>query len=197
DVTVTEGAGMLFTVTLNNAVSGGFSVTTGYTGGTATGGGLPLVSPEDYNNAPQVLNFAGTAGETQQFTVATLNDAILEGPETFTITLSASNSAIVDSDTATGTINDNDSAAITIGDVTATEGTGLQFTVTLNNAVANGFTVTSGYTDGTATGGLPVLTSPEDYNNAPQVLNFAGTAGETQQFTVATLDDAIVEGTET
>ncbi|WP_411030114.1 Calx-beta domain-containing protein [Spongiimicrobium sp. 3-5] len=199
NVTATEGAGLLFTVTLNNEVAtGAFTVTTGYTGGTATGGALPLVAPEDYNNTAQVLNFTGTAGQTRQFTVATLNDVIVEGPETFTVTLTSSNPSVTDSDTAIGTINDNDAAAITVEDVTVTEGAGLLFTVTLNNTVASGaFTVTTGYTDVSATGGALPLVSPEDYNNTAQVLNFAGTAGETQQFTVATLNDVIVEGPET
>jgi hypothetical protein len=58
------------------------------------------------------LNFAGTAGETQQFTVATLDDALLEGTETFTASLNASDALITDTDTGTGTITDNDTAAV-------------------------------------------------------------------------------------
>ncbi|MCH7659018.1 MAG: hypothetical protein IH933_00005, partial [Euryarchaeota archaeon] len=54
-----------------------------------------------------------TAGETQQFTVATLNDVYLEPTETFTVSLDADNTLVVDSDTATGTLTDNDSAQIT------------------------------------------------------------------------------------
>ncbi|MEG3657397.1 Calx-beta domain-containing protein, partial [Arenibacter palladensis] len=155
-------------------------------------------SPEDYNNTAQVLNFTGIAGETQQFTVATLDDAIVEGTETFTVSLTSSNLAVDDSDTATGTITDNDTASVTVGNVSSAEGGGLLFTVTLDNAVDTGaFTVTTGYINVTAMGGALPLASPEDYNNTAQVLNFSGTAGETQQFTVATLDDAIVEGTET
>ena len=184
DVTVVEGVGLLFTVSLDNLIAGGFSVTTNYTDITATGG-------IDYDNAPQVLNFVGNAGETQQFTVTTTDDAILEGTETFTVTLTSSNANVDDSDTGNGTINDNDAAAVTVDDVTQTEGGNLVFTVTLDNEVATGaFTVTTGYVDVTATGGT-------DYDNSAQVLNFVGTAGETQQFTVTTTDDAILEGTET
>ena len=197
NVVVTESAGLLFTVTLDNAVSGPFTVTTGYADISATGGAAPLVSPEDYDNAAQVLNFNGTVGETRQFTVATLDDAILEGQETFTVTLNASDPLVTDTDTATGTINDNDSATVTIENVVVTESAGLLFTVTLDNAVSGPFTVTTGYADISATGGAAPLVSPEDYDNAAQVLNFNGTVGETRQFTVATLDDAIVEGTET
>ena len=90
DVTEIEGAGLLFTVTLDNAVAGAFDVTVGFTDGTATGGATPLAEPEDYANDAVTLNFAGTAGETQTFTVATLDDTLVEGNETFTVSLTAS-----------------------------------------------------------------------------------------------------------
>ena len=109
-----EGVGLLFTVTLDNEVRCGsaFTVTTGYTDVTATGG-------TDYDNVAQVLNFAGTAGETQQFTVTTTDDAILEGSETFTVNLTSSNAAtLMTAIPALGTINDNDAAAVTVDDVT-------------------------------------------------------------------------------
>jgi hypothetical protein len=129
--------------------------------------------------------------------VATLDDAIVEGTETFTVSLSASNPSVTDSDTGTGTINDNDVSMVTVGDVSATEGLGLQFTVTLGNAVQGGLTVNVTLTDVEATGGAAPLEPPEDYDNFVAPLTFAGTAGETQQFTVATLDDGVPEGAET
>ena len=67
----------------------------------------------------------------QQFTVATLDDAVLEGTETFTVGLSATDPLVTATDTATGTLTDNDAAAVTVEDVTAVEGAGLLFTVTL------------------------------------------------------------------
>ena len=197
DVTETEGAGLLFTVSLDNAVAGAFDVDVTLADVTATGGDLPLIAPEDFDNVVATLNFAGTASETHQFTVATLDDLVLEGTETFAVSLSASDPVVVDADTATGTINDNDAAAVTVEDVTEAEGTGLLFTVSLDNAVASGLTVDVTLADVTATGGdLPLIT-PEDYDSVVATLNFAGNASETQQFTVATLDDAILEGTET
>ena len=108
DVTVAEGVGLLFTVTLDSDVAGAFTVTTGYTDVTATGGA-------DYDNTAIVLPFAGTAGETQQFTVTTTDDGIVEGTETFTVTLTSSDPLVTDTDTATGTITDNDSAVVTGG----------------------------------------------------------------------------------
>jgi hypothetical protein len=197
DVSAAEGGGLLFTVTLDNAVQAGFTVAVTLSGGTAAGGAAPLVAPEDYDNVVTDLVFAGTPGETQQFTVATLDDAVLEGPETFGVSLNASSALITDSDTGTGTITDNDGASVTVDDVTAAEGGGLLFTVTLDNAVASPFTVSVTLTDGSATGGPAPLVAPEDFDSVVADLNFAGTAGETQQFTVATLDDAVLEGSET
>src|SRR4030067_186720 len=107
----------------------------------APGGAAPLIAPEDYDNVVAAVNFAGTAGEFQQFTVATLNDAVLESSETFTASLSASNPLVTDSDTGTGTTTDNDSAAVTVANVSAVEGGGLLFTVSLDNAVQGGVSV--------------------------------------------------------
>lgn len=197
DVTEVEGTGLQFTVSLDNAVQGAFDVDVSFADVTATGGAAALVYPEDYDNAAVSLNFAGTAGESHTFTVATLNDAVLEATETFTVSIDASNALITDSDTGTGTITDNDNAAVTVDDVSEVEGTGLQFTVTLDNAVQGAFTVGVAFADGTATGGAATLASPEDYDNAAATLNFTGTAGEAQTFTVATLDDAVLEGSET
>ncbi len=109
DAGAEEGEDLVFTVTLNNAISGGgFTVTTGYTDGSATGGPAPLSSPEDYDNTPQELSFNGNAGETVEFSVATLADMLAEDAETFTVTLTSSNPLIDVSDTGTGTITDSD-----------------------------------------------------------------------------------------
>ena len=66
-----------------------------------------------------------------------LGDTLIEGNETFTLTLSNPTNAVVDRDTATATIMDDDgTAALSVGDVTVKEGnlgsTGLaSFTVFL------------------------------------------------------------------
>ena len=170
-------------MTLNKAVAGGLTVTPRYTNGTASG--------SDYTANTTALTFAGRAGETQTFAVSTTADAVLEGDETFAVGLSVSGTglSITASDTGTGTIQDNDSAAVTINDARATEGSSLTFTVTLNKAVAGGLTVTPRYTNGTASG--------SDYTANTTALSFSGRAGETQTFAVSTTADAILEGDET
>ena len=83
------------------------------------------------------LNFAGTAGETQTFTVATLDDALVEGNETFTVTLSASNANVDAGDTAIGTITENDTDLVvekTVDNGTPDEGGTVIFTVTVTNS---------------------------------------------------------------
>ena len=137
DITEIEGTGLLFTVTLDYAVSGGFDVTVGFTDGTASGGAAPLATPEDFANDAVTLNFAGTADETQSFTVATLDDVLLEGNETFTVTLAASNANVDDSDTAVGTITENDTDLVvtkTVDNGTPDEGDTVTFTVTVTNS---------------------------------------------------------------
>ena len=188
DAEADEGESLTFTVTLNGAVSGGLTVTPSLMGVTAAGG-------VDYNSTPTPapLTFAGTAGETKTFAVATIEDEIVEGAETFTVDLAVSGTAeAVDaSDTATGTIRDDDVLAVTIADASADEGGSLTFTVTLNRAVPSGLIVRPSFEDGTATQG-------SDYNSTPTPasLTFAGTAEE-RTFEVATIQDDIYEGDET
>ena len=95
-----ESGSVSFTVGVDNAVAGGFTVNVSFTDGTATGG-------TDYNNAAQTLTFAGTAGESQTLTVPVTNDAIVEGNETFTVTLTPSTTSVAGG-TATGTIINTD-----------------------------------------------------------------------------------------
>ena len=183
DASVDEGGSMTFTVTLDAAVSGGLAVTPSFTDVTATKG-------TDYTENTAALNFTGTAGETQSFTVATTEDADAEPDETFTVGLSVSGTskAVTATDTATGTITNDDGALanVTIGDASAAEGDSLTFTVTLDAAVSGGLTVTPSFTDVTATKGT-------DYTENTAGLSFAGTAGETQTFTVTTTEDAVAE----
>ena len=182
DASASEGDNITFTVTLGQAVTGGLTVTPSYTNGTA--------ASTDYTANTAALSFTGTKGETKTFTVSTTEDAVLEANETFTVGLTASNSGVTDTDTGTGTINNDDSAAVTINDANADEGSDITFTVTLDKAVQGNFTVTPSFTDGTATEGT-------DYDENTIALNFTGTAKEQKTFTVSTTQDTHVEGNET
>ncbi len=195
-----EGDSLTFTAKLNQAVQGGLTVTPGFSDGTAFGG-------TDYTENTAAIRFTGTAGETQTFTVATTEDEVVEADETFTASLSVSNapSGVTVGDSATGTITDDDgratggTPAVTIANASAVEGESLTFTVTLNQAVQGGLTVTPGFSDGTVTPGFSDGTAVRgtDYTANRAALGFTGTAAEEQTFTVETIEDEVVEDDET
>ncbi|MYC82380.1 MAG: hypothetical protein F4X19_09855, partial [Acidobacteria bacterium] len=185
DARASEGDEITFTVTLNQAVQGGLTVTPGFTDRTATSG-------TDYTENTAALTFIGTAGETQSFTVATIEDGVVEAHETFTVSLAVlgTTATVTATDTATGTITNDDTAAVTVADASASEGDAITFTARLAKAVAGGLTLRPGYTDVTATKGT-------DYTENTALITFIGTAGETQTFAVATIEDRVVETDET
>ena len=63
----------------------------------------------DYQSvAPTIVGFNSTTGATRTLTVPVNGDATLEGNETFTVTLSTPNRALIADQTATGTIYNDD-----------------------------------------------------------------------------------------
>ncbi len=151
---------------------------------------------------PLVLTFTPANALTPQtVTVTAVDDAVVEGPHTGTITHTASSTDSVYQGLAvadvTADITDNDTASLTIADVTQSESLDLLFTVTLDNSVVTGFDVFVTFLDMTATGGPLPLVSPEDYANDSQTITFVGLAGEEHQFSVPTLDDLLLESSET
>ena len=103
DAAATEGNALTFTVELDEAVPGGLTVTPNFTDGTATKG-------VDYTENTAALAFDGTSGETQAFSVTTIEDAMVEGDETFTVslTVSGTTASVTVTGTGTGTIMDDD-----------------------------------------------------------------------------------------
>ena len=139
---------------------------------------------------------AGT--NTKNIPVSIFGDFILEPEETFrgTITENDFNSqdvTIINAGTIVSTITDDDASAVTIADNNGVENGGaITVTATLDNAVQGGFTVDVTSVDGTATIG------DSDYTAiAGQTLTFAGTAGETQTFTLTPTVDSKLEANET
>jgi hypothetical protein len=90
--------------------------------------------------------------------VHTINDALFEATETFTLVLSDPSNATISGSTGTGTILDNDGPpGISALDATANEGDGvIEFQVVLLPAAGQPVTVDWATADGTAT-------SPADY----------------------------------
>ena len=109
DVTVAEGGDAVFTVTLTtrNGDVDPFFATVATADDTATAG-------SDFVANTTVLAFNGTDGETQTFTVSTIDDDAGEADETFAAIIQSTTSdqvTILD-DTGTGTILDNDEAVV-------------------------------------------------------------------------------------
>ncbi|WP_252946619.1 Calx-beta domain-containing protein [Roseivirga pacifica] len=178
-----------FTATLTGSIDQAISVDYATSNGTA--------GASDYTAATGALNFTGTDGETQTFNVTVANDDIVELDETFTVTLSnvqagGKNVTISDA-TGLGTITNDDAASISIDDVSKAENadggatTDFVFTVTLNKAVDTGVSLSYATNDATAT------TAGGDYTSASGQLNFAGTAGETEEITVTVANDGLAE----
>lgn len=203
DVSQTEGLSMQFTVTLNNAVANPFSVNVNFGGGTAQGGAPPLVAPEDYNNVQQTLNFNGTAGETRQFNVSSLNDNILEADETFIVSLTASDPLIDDSDTAIGTILNDDVGQVIVvtepGRETTNEEDGgggnrgrFQINLSQPNTTGSDITVTYSF-GGTATASGP----GQDFNDSGNGTAVFGNNDDSIDINITPINDTAVEGDET
>ncbi len=184
DVVLLEGGDAVFTISLNNAVDGGFSVDYATQEDTALAG-------LDFTSQNGSINFMGSAGETQQLTIATLDDALVESNEQFFVNLSNPTSGVTLADAqGTATLNDGDSANIFVNNVSVMEtgGTAI-FMVTLTNDAGSGFTIDYSTADDSAV-------EPSDYEAATGTLTFNGTAGETQQISINITDDSTVEDTE-
>ncbi|WP_372640964.1 Calx-beta domain-containing protein, partial [Ancylomarina sp.] len=185
-----NGGDITVTATLNFEVVDGFTVDVNTSDGTAT-----LAS--DYTAiSGHTLTFAGTAGETQTFTLTPTADAIFETDETVSISMNnlLGTALVIDiTDGATVTIDNDDAAAVSIADISGAENGGaITVTATLDNAVQGGFTVDVTSADGTAT------TADSDYMAiSGHTLTFAGTAGETQTFTLTPTGDTKLEANET
>jgi hypothetical protein len=184
NLTIVEGNNAIFTVSLDNPVTGGFTVDFATQDNSATAG-------TDYTANSGTLTFVGTAGETQSISITTLDDATPESSEQFFVNLTnATNSVTIADNQGVVTLTDNDAAAsISINDISIVEGNNAILTVTLDNPVSSGFTVDYTTQNNSATAGT-------DYTANSGTLTFVGTAGETQSISITTLDDAIIEANE-
>ncbi len=192
---VNEGDDATFTVTLSHSPGAAVVVDYATAAGTATAG-------DDFTATSGTLTFtAGATGDdlSQTFTVPVLDDAQVEGDESFTATLSANATTPLPTGfslgtaTATATIGAAGSATVSIsGGGNVNEGDDATFTVTLSHSPGAAVVVDYATAAGTATAG-------DDFTATSGTLTFtAGATGDdlSQTFTVPVLDDAQVEGDE-
>ena len=180
DVTVTEAATANFNVVLS--APSGQTVTVSYASAHGTAGA------SDYTSVSGILSFA--PGETTKpIAVATSSDALDEENETFTIGLSVPGNATIADDSALGTIADDDPLpALSVGDVTVTEGDAgtatATFTVLLSPVSGRAVSVDYATANGSAT-------AVSDYVAKSGTLNFA--AGDTSETVDVTVNADLVD----
>ena len=180
-----EGGTARVTVSLDRASSKDVTVWWQAADGTATG------ADHSAPSAKRKITFK--AGETSKtIEVGTVQDAIHEGDETFTVTLSDPAGAALGTDsTATVTITDDDDAVpeISVSDATVAEGETARVTVSLDRASSKDVTVWWQASDGTAGSG------DHSAPSAKQKITFK--AGETSKvIEIGAARDGIHEGSE-
>ncbi len=198
DATAAEGAAHLtFRVAIDRPSSQNVTFQVQTADGTGPGGAR---ADDDYTaltSTPAQI----PAGETSVgIDVVLSNDQVHEAAETMSLVLSSEGNATLARPVAAGTITDDDPGLdLSVGDVTATEGTlvgdSLVFTVTLSPAAGSPVTVNYATANGTAVSEAPSPDRP-DYAAAAGTLTFQP-AQTTKTVTVFLNHDSLAEGTET
>ncbi|MHA7129207.1 Calx-beta domain-containing protein [Algoriphagus namhaensis] len=149
-----DNGAITLTLTLGNAVQGGFSVDVSSSDGSAT------VSDGDYVSVNQTISFTGNAGEMRMLTLLPTADSKIEQDETVSISMSnliatVLSGAIDITDGATVTILNDDQAGLTIQTTAqaAEDATNGVFTVTTSSQFDTNLSVTF-ETSGSATEGV-------------------------------------------
>ncbi|MFM2450301.1 MAG: hypothetical protein RIS44_2751, partial [Pseudomonadota bacterium] len=199
----TEGSPAQFTVTLSNASTTPVVFTPTLTNGPAVGGAIigtdtsAATAMEFFNGTawvPVTSDVTIPAGETSiQLRIATTDDIISEGPETFSLTANPVSGSTPAPASATATITDNDGApTLSIsGPAVVDEAAGtVTYTVTLSAPSASNVTVNYTTANGTATAGT-------DFTAQSGLLTFIPGGSLTQSIVVPITNDAVFEGAET
>jgi hypothetical protein len=165
NISVAEGASAVFTVSISNPSTSPVVFTPSLASGSATlGTDTAAPSNLEFNSGtvaspvwtPVTGNVTIPAGATSvQLRLATTDDVISEGPESFTLTATPVSGATTTPASGTATITDNDGTPqFSINDVSVNEGAGtITFTVTLSNPGASALTVDYAAASGTASVG--------------------------------------------
>ena len=184
---ISEGGSSGFSVNISPVLSVSTTVYFSPTDGTATYG-------QDYimlSSSP--VTIPAHSGGTS-IGVGTIGDSIYEGNENFTVALTSASgsygSAAIGSGPRTVTIIDNEpTPQLYINNLSATEGSGNAFTISINPIVAANTDISFSVTDGSAT-------TPADYSvtsTSPVTIPANGT---TAAINFTTVDDALFEGAE-
>ena len=200
DASAAEGDAITFTVTRSGAMDNAVSVK--WNTKVDSSDGANAASATDYTPVTTATTLTFVKGvSSRTFTVATTEDVLAEGNETFLVELTGAVDGTITTAQATGTINDDDAApsgiTLTVSPATVGEGAGeteITVTATVNGSTryVDAKTVVVSVADGTAT-------SPADYAavNNFNITIAAGAASHTGNFTVTPVDDDLDESNET
>ncbi|MCC4214740.1 Ig-like domain-containing protein, partial [Leeuwenhoekiella parthenopeia] len=187
DVTVSEGDDAEFVVTLDKPSFEDIVVDITFADGSAT-------NPEDYTDGtPLQVTIPAGSTTSEPIVFPTVDDNIFEPSENFTVTGTVSTGTVSNSPvTASGTITDNDgnAPAISIADVTVSEGDDAEFVVTLDKPSFEDIVVDITFADGSAT-------NPEDYTDGtPLQVTIPAGSTTSEPIVFPTVDDNIFESSE-
>ena len=196
DIAVMEGMNIRVHLTSSSAVPAGFALVL-RTADITTAGAA------DYTLPAAPVMFVGKPGEEVNVLIPTVDDAVSEYQEAFTLFLTSTNPDVDVSDQATVTITDNEPATLHISNARAVEGADLVFKITLDKPVPGGFDVLvspapiTGIINGTLSGLEKLLTfvfpngldDPRDFKAEPVLLHFQGDANEEQEVHIETFVD--------
>ena len=183
DISVTEGDVATFTVTLSSV--SGRNVTFDWV--TADG---TAAAASDYSSSSGTSVTIPEGSLSVNITVGTTEDALDENNETFVVNLSNASGATFSDSSATATITDDDALpAISINDVTQTEGTNLVFTISLSAVAGRDISVDWASANGTALAG-------SDYTATSGTVTISA-GSTTETVTIVSIDDSLDESLET
>ena len=158
------------------------------------------------------VTFQANSTASRTFTIATRNDAVAEGPETFTVSIAADPDnalppgvSIGDDDEARATITDAaDATTLTLSPSSSSraEGGTFSFTVTLNGSSSSPVTVrwrarASGSNPATLEGAASDLADGQAIGGRVVTFPANSPPGSRREIDIATRDDAVAEGDET
>ena len=182
-----EGEDATLTLTLSEAAPAEgleFTVTAGY----GHGGGAPATADDVGGITSPVTVAEGSS--SLEIAIPTVDDAVDEEEETFTVTVAANAAgwvvAGVGNDTATMTIRDDDTAGVTVDaadPLSVTEGeTGGSYTVTLTSRPLEDVTITAGSSDEAKATVFPAAhTITPEYWDLPVIFSVNGLADDDSQ----------------
>ena len=191
DVSGEEGTALTFTVALSAA--SGKTVTVDWaasaeSGDTATAG-------TDFTAVAATTLTFDAGQEEKTVTVQTTEDSAAENDETFTVTLSSPSNATIPDATAKGTIEDDDGTTLptlSVGNSLGTEGSIIDFPLTLSAAASADVTVTC--TASIESGDTAAAADLSSNTSGTATITASGTSG---RCSIRTVQDTIDEEDET